>query len=152
MRGIDAVLQQLDDGTFDLKIGFDGDLETDDFFDTAIIVSLFSDRRADESEVRESHRRRGWIGNERTPGFEMGSKLWLFEQSRLTRTVMNQVQDAAGVALAWFVDDELAVAIRAPRASTTAGGRLALDVELERDLSIIERRYFILWDATGRSF
>lgn len=147
--GIDLTLDPLEGGIFDLRIGFDGDLETRDFFDTAIVVSLFGDRRANESEVAESSRRRGWIGNEQTPGVEMGSKLWLFEQTRLTRTTMNQIEDAARAALQWLVDDGLAVAITEVRAVPTGVGSLALDLTIERSPSVVERRYFELWQNTG---
>jgi phage gp46-like protein len=147
-RGIDAVLQRLEGGAFDIKVGADGDIETADFFDTAIYVSLFSDRRANESEVLESHRRRGWIGNEYTPGFEGGSKLWLFEQSRLTRTVVNEVEDAAREALQWFVDDEFAVAIRKSDLRVTTTG-LSLEIVIERPYGKVEKRYFELWEGTG---
>lgn len=148
-RGIDAVLQELDGGLFDLKIGFDGDIETDDFFDTAIQVSLFSDKRANESEVLESRKRRGWIGNEvRDDGFEVGSKLWLFEQSRLTRTVMNQVEDAARESLQWLVDDDFAVAIRTTQLTMTTTS-ITLEVTIERTTSQVEKFFFELWDRTG---
>jgi phage gp46-like protein len=149
MRGIDATLDQLEGGAFDIRIGFDGDIETEDFFDTAVVVSLFADRRANESEVPESSRRRGWIGNEYTPGFEMGSKLWIFEQSRLTRTVMTQVEDAARAALQWLVDQGYAVAITEVRARPFGDGGLALELEIQRSPSVTARRYFELWQKTG---
>lgn len=148
MRGIDAVLQEIPGGAYDLKIGFDGDLETEDSFDTAIIVSLFTDARANESEVLEASRRRGWIGNERTPGFQVGSKLWLLEQSRLTRTVMNQARDESRDALRWMVEDELAVSIGNARAFQESGS-LFLEVTIQRTSSEVEKRLFELWSATG---
>jgi len=149
MRGIDAVLQELPGGFFDIKIGFDGDVETEDAFDTAIKVSLFTDARADESQVSESNRRRGWIGNEFTPEFEIGSLLWLFEQARLTRTIMNEIEDEARTALQWLVDDGLAVAITNVSATSTAQGRLILELTIERTTSVVERRFFELWQNTG---
>lgn len=151
MRGIDATLQRLDGGTYDLKIGFDGDLETEDSFDAAILVSLLADARASESEVPEASRRRGWIGNELTPGFELGSKLWLYEQSRVTRTTLNGIQDAARLALRWLVDEGYAAAVREVSASIEPGGRATLEVAIERSPSVVERRFFDLWTNTGRS-
>lgn len=152
MRGIDAVLQELSGGLYDIKIGFDGDIETADAFDTALIVSLFTDARADESEVPEARRRRGWIGNEYTPGIEMGCKLWIpLEQPRLTRSVLNQAQDAARDGLQWFVTDELAVSI------TDVGVRVEqtgvfLEVTIQRSPNQIERRFYQLWNNTGQEF
>lgn len=141
-------MRELPGGIYDLKIGFDGDLETEDSFDTAIIVSLFTDARANESEVLEAAKRRGWIGNERTPGIEIGSKLWLLEQSRLTRSVMNQARDEARDALRWMVDDDLAVSIGNARAFQEEG-KLLLEVTIQRTTSEVEKRLFELWSQTG---
>lgn len=149
MRGIDAVLQELPGGIYDLKIGFDGDIETEDSFDTAVVVSLLSDRRANESEVVDSSRRRGWIGNEVTPDFEIGSKIWIFEQARLTRTTMNGIADAARDALQWFVDDDLVVAIRNVQVVVAGRDQIGLEVTIERSPSQVEKRFFTLWENTG---
>ena len=153
-RGIDAVLQELDGGAYDIRIGFDGDVETADFFDTAILVSVLSDKRANASEVLDSSRRRGWIGNEvRDDGFEIGSKFWLFEQSRLTRTVMNSIEDVVRESLQWLVEDGFAVSIRSvrvvplPPSSPVVGIRLT--VEILRPQSVVVTRFFDLWTNTG---
>lgn len=148
-RGIDAVLQELPGGLFDIKIGFDGDIETEDTFDTAILVSLFTDARADESQVSQSNLRRGWIGNEFTPDFQIGSLLWLFEQAKLTRTLLNEIEDEARAALQWLVDDGLAVAITNVSAVSTKPGQLVLELTIERTTSVVERRFFELWQNTG---
>lgn len=152
-RGIDAKLQRLSNGVYDIQIDKSGDIATEDSFDTAIIVSLLSDRRASPDEILESQRRRGWIGNEATPGFEIGSKLWLFEQTRITRTIMNQMVDAAREALEWMVDAGLAISIRSveveplPPSSPIVGVQLTVDIL--RSVSKVEQRLFQLWDITG---
>ena len=146
--GIDATLQELAGGLYDMQIGSDGDILSEDSFDTAIIVSLLTDRRANESEVLEAQNRRGWIGNESTPGIEIGSKLWLFEQSRLNRTAIDGVGVVARDALQWLVDDGHAVSIIAASAVRTATG-LTLEVTIERHNSEVETRFFDLWTATG---
>ena len=150
MLGIDAKLRELPGGVYDLKIGFDGDIETEDAFNTYITVALLSDQRADSSEIRQPERRRGWIGNEHTPGFQLGSKLWLFEQRRLTRTVMNAIEGAAVDALQSMVDEDLAVAVRSVDVRLTTNG-LALDLEILRPLDQVEKRHFDLWRQTGIS-
>lgn len=148
MRGIDAVLQELDGGVYDIKIGFDGDIETEDSFDTYILVALFSDKRADASEILDPQRRRGWIGNEHTPDFELGSKLWLYEQSRLTRAVQNAVSAEAVDALQSLVDEDLAVSVRGAELEATVDGA-SLMVEIERSPSRVEKRHFDFWQKTG---
>lgn len=148
MRGIDAVLNELPGGIWDIQIGFDGDIETADSFDTYIIVALFTDARADESEVAQPERRRGWAGNEHTPGFEQGGKFWLFEQSRLTRATMNDAEAAAVDALQSLVDEGLAVSVRGARVTRTADAA-TLEIDIERARDQVAKRYFDLWQNTG---
>lgn len=148
--GIDAVLQELPGGLYDMQIGDDGDIQTADSFDTYILVALLTDRRANESEVADAQRRRGWIGNEHTPGFEIGSKLWIFEQSRLTGTVLSEIESAALTALQSMVDEGFADAVRSVRAVPTSTG-VELELAILRPSSAVERRFFELWNNTGVS-
>lgn len=147
MAGIDAVLVVSDEGVYDLQIGDDGDIVTSDSLDTAILVSLFTDARADASEVADSAKRRGWIGNESTPGIEMGSKLWLYDQARVTRETINGVRDATQDALQWLVDDGLAVSVRT--AATASADGITVEVVIERPSGQVENRYYDLWNGTG---
>ena len=106
-----------------------GDIKTDDFFDTSLLYSLFGERRASPDEVVEPQLRRGWIGN--SDDFENGSKIWLLSQARLTRDTLNRLQDEAEKALQWLVDDGLAVSIDQVVA-TVSGGRVLLDITIRR--------------------
>lgn len=146
--GIDAKLTLIAGGLYDISIDSVGDIETEDFFDTAILVSLFAERRATESEVPESHRRRGWIGNERTPGIEIGSSLWQFDQSRLTSDTINGVRSAASEGLVWFVEDDLLDAVESVEPVVTTTG-LSLELTLRRPNGLVEKRFFDLWQNTG---
>jgi len=145
--GIDVVLQEIPGG-WDLKIGPDGDFESADSLDTYIVVALFSDARADESEIAEPKRRRGWIGNEETPGFELGSKVWLYEQSRLTGSSIRGVEFEARNALRSMVGEGIAVAIGSATVSVEGEGA-TLEVPIQRTPDVVERRYFELWNNTG---
>ena len=145
--GIDARLKNVGE-LYDLEINLDGDIRSEDFFDTAIIVSLFAEKRANESEVLEPLLRRGWIGNEVTPNFEIGSKIWLYEQSRLTNAVLNGIITTARQSLQWLVDDGFAVSIDDVEAIITATG-INLTVTIRRPNSKVEKRYYTLWDSTA---
>lgn len=140
---LDAVL----DENYDFQLSPEGDILTEDFFDTAILMSLLAERRANASEVPESHRRGGWIGNESTPGFEIGSKLWLYYQSRVTRTVLTGVETAAINGLLWFIDDGIATSVEA--VGKLSNGKIVLTVVITRPNSKVEKRYFELWNNTG---
>jgi len=110
-------------------------------------MSFFCEKRAASSEVPDSQRRRGWIGNESTPGFEIGSKIWLYEQSRIDRNTLNGINTAANESLQWMIDDAIAVAVRS--SSTFSNDTIFLVVEIERPNSKVERRFFTLWENTG---
>jgi phage gp46-like protein len=145
--GIDAIIEKTAAGYYDMAIGPDGDLLSGDTFDTAIMVSLFTDARADESEVPQRHRRRGWIGNESTPGVQMGSTLWTLAQTRVTKTLLNQIETIAQNALRWLVGDGYAKSVTSVACLCDPGIRLT--VTIERTNSRVEQRFFDLWQNTG---
>ncbi len=135
-------------GLYDFSLDADGDIETADFFDTSILYSLFGERRASADEVVDPQRRRGWIGN--GEDFENGSKIWLLRQERLTRDVLNRLEDEAEKALQWLVDDGFAVSL-GDITATFSGGRVFLDVTIFRSRDKVVRRHFELWELTGRA-
>lgn len=145
----DAVLNQNEalGLEFDLALDDEGDILTNDFFDTALLVSVFSDKRALESEVFEPERRSGWIGNEFTPGFEIGSKLWLYKQSRLTADVINSMISVVNESLQWMIDDNLAIAVSS--SVLPINGRVILTIIIQRPNSKVEKRLFELWENSG---
>lgn len=139
--GIDAVLY--DESSFDIAFDENGDIETADQLDTAIKMSLFCERRAAPAEMPAPELRRGWIGNEATPGFEIGSKLWLYEQARLTQTNLNGIETEARVGLEWFLEDGIALGIQTEISPTE------LIATLERPNSEVSTVYYKLWEGTG---
>lgn len=134
-------------GFYDFTLDENGDIKTADFFDTSLLYSIFGERRASPDEMVEASLRRGWIGN--GDDFENGSKIWLSSQSRLTRDVLNRLQDEAEKALQWLVDDGLAVSIDQVVA-TISKGRVVLDITIRRSRDKVDRKFFVLWENTGR--
>ncbi len=147
----DAVLT-IDPATqlYDINIDAQGDIETADFFDTSLLYSLFGERRANKDEVVDARLRRGWIGNE-GKDFENGSKLWLFQQARITATNMSRIADEAKKALQWLVNDGFAVSIEVEEVTIDIRrNKLVLILNIRRSLDKVERRFFDLWDNTGK--
>lgn len=142
----DAVLALNDDCIFDISIDVNGQIKTDDFFDTSLLYSILGERRAVEAEVSEPQQRRGWIGNE-GKDFENGSKLWLFEQARLTQS-KNSIKDEARKSLQWLIDDDHAVSIDEVEV-LVKNGATELDITIRRSRSLVVRRFFKLWENTG---
>ena len=91
---------------YDYTVDENGDFTHDLSFDTDILVSLFVDGRADGSEIAEPEYRRGWIGDVVTTlqNHQIGSKLWLTEQERLTQTVLNKMQSYISNCLSWVTE------------------------------------------------
>lgn len=146
---VDLLLKQNSDTKFfDLSIK-DGDFESVNNFDTSIIVSLFSDKRADASEVGSSHLRRGWWGDlfNDDPTFQSGSKLWLLDQARLTENILNSAIDYARNSLQWLVDDNLADNIQVTGILQENGIRL--NIVIFRGQSKVFNRFFDLWQNSG---
>lgn len=118
---IDIALKPDKDGIYDASIDPEtGDLAVTNGLETAILVSLFTDRRAHESEMRDLMKRRGWIGdpyseiargNGDKTGY--GSGYWLYEQARLNGETERGMYFETLDALKWLSDSDLALAVDA---------------------------------------
>ncbi len=107
--------------------GLDGGLlATDQSLKTAILHSIFSDRRADESdELLPGESPRGWWGDclADDEHDQYGSRFWTLRREKLSAEVAARAKDILQEALKWLIDD----------------GRLAsveVEVEIERPASL----------------
>jgi phage gp46-like protein len=147
----DAVLSRPEHDYVDFTIGQDGGIVVDDFFDSAILVSIYEEKRAAVEEVEPPELRRGWMGNiSNQNNFERGSKIWLYEQSRLDRDIMSAIETAADEALAWFVTDGLALSV-VTKVTIASSGAINLNIQLQRPGSITINRDLFLWDNSGKT-
>ena len=91
-------------------------MELEDTLATAVILSLFTDKRAGRDDVlpRGATDRRGWVGDEYMhEGFDAGadawgSALWLVYGGKVLDDVLERARFAAQEALDWLVRDEIA--------------------------------------------
>ncbi|MFZ5539471.1 MAG: phage GP46 family protein [Pseudomonadota bacterium] len=125
-------------------------LATDEGLETAVIISLFTDRRADPSdEIPDGTQdRRGWFGDAYAdvPGDRIGSRLWLLSRAKQTAETLQRARDYAREALAWLIEDGIARAVEVD-ASWFALGRMALEVTISRAESAPARfRFIVFWD------
>ena len=94
-----AIIWNNETGRGDIEITSAG-LRQDDGLETMVLQILFTDARADESDVLPdgTSDRRGWPGD--TFADEpWGSKLWLLDRSKLTTDVRNKAVTYAQTAL-----------------------------------------------------
>lgn len=132
MTYTDLAFTQDEDGIFDLIIE-DGDFKLTKGFETALLTSLFSDRRAYVDEVPNPLKRRGWIGDlvSETPGDKYGSGLWLkIRQSRLDKEDQNFVRDESEKCLQWAVNDRLLNYVQANTEAQPSKRSLKLNITL----------------------
>lgn len=124
----------------------DGDLVPENSLGTALILSLFCDRRVSEDELARhgGDDARGWWGDSLAPidGDEWGSKLWLLQREKQTTDTLARAREYAQQALAWLIEDGICdavnVAAEYPRRSL-----LGLVVEPVRARAPRERFAFV---------
>ena len=143
----DVIIKQDTGGFYDIAFTDGGDIETAQSLDTAILMSILAEVRAAPSEMPESHRRRGWIGNESTEGIEMGSKMWLFEQARITGSNLAELGVIINNGLKWLVEEDTAISTSVN--AFYRNGTVQVEVILVRASSAVEKRFFELWNNTG---
>jgi len=81
-----------------------GDLVNGDDLQTAIIISLFTDRVARDDDDIDGDDRRGWWGDADEEN-DIGSRLWLLRRQKLTQAVAQKAEDYSREALQWLVTD-----------------------------------------------
>ena len=140
-----------ENGFFDIGIE-NGDFIAEDGFDTAIWVSLFTDARADESQVVLPENRRGWMGNIGSPveGRQLGGLLWLVEQRRLTQETLNEAIDYARKSLVWIIDDGIAQILKVNGEIVPRHG-IQLEITITTVLGDTSTHYVKLWEVTGNA-
>ncbi|MCM1513294.1 MAG: phage GP46 family protein [Oxalobacter formigenes] len=130
-------------------------LAEDDSMDTAIIISLFTDRQADTDDKLPQGQtdRRGWWGDAYLPALadgmtdNLGSRLWLLDGKRTQQNLVLAKQYAEE-ALDWMMADSVASAV-AVTASYARDNILRLEVGVTRpDGGQLRRRYDVVWGET----
>lgn len=119
-----------------------GDLATDDGLESAVLLSLFTDRLAqpDDRLPDGSSNRRGYWTDGYYP-FQHGSRLWLIRREKMTPELLHRAREYAEESLQWLIDedvvDSVTVEVSAPRRDM-----LGLRVIVPRDgVSSFDRLY-----------
>jgi len=126
----------------------EGDLVLDDGLNTAILVSLFSDRRAEAHDELPDpgESRRGWWGDGlNDDNDQIGSRLWLLVRRKQTPETRQYFEDFTREALAWLVQDGLAERVEV-EAAWAAMGRLDVNIVIHRPAGGTEK-FIFTWNA-----
>lgn len=147
--------------TLPVKLKFDvgtwlGDLsrpdgtqfEVDDGLDTAVMISLFTDRRAepDDELPGGDEDRGGWWGDafSDVDNDRIGSRLWLLHRSKTSQATMRKAKRYAEEALAWLLEDSVAISVEVT-VERVSGIILGLRVEITRNRDPASK-YSRLWE------
>ena len=133
----------------DLSRPTDTNIESDELLDTAVLISLFTRKLADEDDVLpdENSLREGYWGDqyEKIPSHRKGSKLWLLRRSKATRSTLNLARVYALESLQWMIDDGIADTIEV-EVERQNDGRLAFQVKIQRPEKVAPR-WVATWSA-----
>lgn len=121
-------------------------LAEDDGLETAVVISLFTDRLAADAPA-DAGGRRGWWGDAyaEVDGDLIGSRLWQLAREKQLPGVLARAELYAREALQWLVDDGVASSV-AVQAERVRDGVLGLAITITRSAQPIVRfRFESFW-------
>ncbi|MDH0615934.1 MULTISPECIES: phage GP46 family protein [unclassified Agrobacterium] len=127
-----------------------GDLRAEQGLATQVLILLMTDRRVEESELRDDEQNRGWLGDsfDRLDGEDvLGSRLWLLRRRSIYDGIEVDAQDYAREALQPLVTQGAVARIDVAAIANRAENRLDLDIALYgRDgESVFNQKFGLLW-------
>ena len=142
----DAALEMTENGGDIVLEGLD--LARDDGLETAVLISLFTDRRATPEQLPaglSADDLRGYWGDVGKSD-ETGSHLWLLSREKQIPQTLARAQQYCRDALAWLLDDRIATRVEVG-ASYVATGWMQIDVAIDGPDGLIQYRYNYEWAA-----
>lgn len=100
--------------TREFDINFvNGDIEPDHGLETAVVISLFTNKRVGDDELPKNEQdRAGWWADETLPGNDqIGSLLWVIAKKTITENVITKAQEYCVEALRWMIVDGVAKSV-----------------------------------------
>ena len=146
----DAAMVMTEFGGDLVLFGFD--LERDDGLETAVIISLFTDRRASAEQIPPEYEQddlRGYWGDITSVSAtdQTGSLLWLLSREKQLPQTLSRAEQYCREALAWMIEDVVATKI-AVSASYHSQGVMLLEIDIDRPTGpAVRYRYNYEWSA-----
>jgi len=141
----DIALSPIDD-CFDLLVQ-NGDLKGDEGLETAVAISIFTDRRITDDELPDLETdKRGWWGDmfPDEPNDQIGSRLWLIDRAKRTSETLRRFEELIEEALNWMIEDGVTDSIDVN--AEYVDGQLIGTIEIARPSEDVAR-FEVLWDA-----
>lgn len=120
-----------------MQLFLNGAVVTSDMADNlsrAVVISLFTWRRADDSDDYDHELgKQGWWGDSLNED-EIGSKLWQLLRSKITSETLLRAQEMADDALKWLVEDGICTDVSVSvELDSNDPNRINLSVILEQE-------------------
>lgn len=92
---------------------FDAGMHPDELLVRAVVISLFTWRRANPGDVPDGQNKFGWWGDTYAAdlGDKIGSRLWLLAREKIADATIQRAREYAAEALQWLIDDGVATRI-----------------------------------------
>jgi phage gp46-like protein len=114
------------------------DIVLEDGLETSVMLSLFTNRRALESDDLPGGQsdRQGWWADEyaAADGDRHGSRLWLLGREKELPAVLRRAEEYASESLQWLIEDRIAASFDVV-ASIPRKGVLGLSIGIDRPMS-----------------
>jgi phage gp46-like protein len=129
------------------------DLARDDGLETAVTISLFTDRRAAPDQLPAELPKddlRGWWGDTyaEESGDLTGSHLWLLSREKVLPEVPGRAEGYCYDALQWFVDDGIAKSITVAAGFLPVTDWLYIEIQISQpDGNTVTFRFEYEWKA-----
>lgn len=146
----DAAMVMTEFGGALVLFGFD--LERDEGLETAVIISLFTDRRASAEQIPPEYPQddlRGYWGDitNASANDQTGSLLWLLAREKQLPHTLSRAEQYCREALAWMIDDLVSTKIEVA-ASYYSRGWMLLVIDIYRPNGTAVRfQYNYEWSA-----
>jgi phage gp46-like protein len=149
-----------------------GQLLVDNTLQTSVIISLFTDRRAEPDDVLPDEDPnhpgggdpRGWWGDwymgqmlaqqqavpgtANPPAFRLGSRFWLLSRSKETQDALSKAQQYGQECLQWLLDYGIASSVTVT-SSILREGWLGVTAEIARGRTVETYKYEFAWGAAA---
>lgn len=141
----------------DIKLE-DEDLVREEGLETSVIMSLFTDRRAQDDDILDDpDDKRGWWGDRlENEGddiedyHQIGSRLWVIERASTTNANLQKAKIFIEEALEWMIEDGVAstIEVEVERQGRPENAILAFKVIITKSDGIIEEyTYDDVWNS-----
>lgn len=133
-----------------LTVTIDGAASTPDLVEPrlvrAVLISLFTWRRANPDDVLPDKSKQGWWGDiyADPAGDKIGSRLWLLTRAKFTPDIPAKAKEYAEESLAWLTEDGVAESVTV-EAERQWLDRLALGVRIVRGAAVLNMRFDDVW-------